>query len=73
MAGKFKDHDRVTDGFQNGFITGFPMDGWVRVYWNSTGDLHHETVREEDIKLYHMHNLGDTCYECGIGDLDSSG
>ena len=43
--------DKVTDGIQYGVVTGFPMAGWVRVYWNSTADLHHETVRVEDIKL----------------------
>lgn len=45
-----KTGDKVTDGFQYGVVTGFPMEGWVRVYWNSTADLHHETVKIDDIR-----------------------
>lgn len=46
----FRHGDRVTDGIQFGNVTGRPMIGWLRVYWNSTGDLHNETVTEGDVR-----------------------
>jgi len=43
--------------YETGIVTGVVVaDEFVRVYWNSTNALYHETVSIEDLEVMKKHN-----------------